>query len=288
MSKNQNWLGLMIGNSRLHFGYFIGAIPQKTWDINHLENKEIKSYFNQEKVIEKKLKNILETNNINLNYRIPLLIASVVPEQTAIWQTYPDSELITLNNLPLQGLYSTLGIDRALAVLGAGTNFGWPILVIDAGTAMTFTGADAEKKIVGGAILPGLKLQLSSLSQGTAMLPSINIPIELPPRWAKQTTTAIQSGIVYTILAGMKDYVISWLEEFPESKIVFTGGDRSILLSHFTTLFPELAATVIDAPDVIFWGMVKVWQQTGHDIIRTYTKKRISVIASDSEAISNT
>ena len=264
MSKNQEWLGLMIGNSRLHFGYFAGARLQNSWDADHLQQKEIKSHINQENAIEKSLKSISETNNINFNNGMPLLIASVVPEQTELWQTYSGSDMITLDKLPLEGLYPTLGIDRALAILGAGTNLGWPILVIDAGTAMTFTGADVQKQIVGGAILPGLRLQLSSLVKGTAMLPSINIPIELPPRWAKQTATAIQSGIIYTVLAGMKNYVVSWLEEFPESKIVLTGGDRLILLSHFTTLFPELAATIIDAPDVIFWGMARVWQQIFH------------------------
>ncbi|MGD1716936.1 pantothenate kinase [Dapis sp. BLCC M172] len=262
MSKNEKWLGLMIGNSRLHFGYFTGAILQNTWDIDYLQKNEIKSHINQQKAIEKLLKSILETENINFNYGMPLLIASVVPEQTALWQTYPNSDMITLDKLQLQGLYPTLGIDRALAVLGAGTNLGWPILVIDAGTAITFTGADVQKQIMGGAILPGLRLQLSSLAKGTAMLPSIDIPLELPPRWAKQTATAIQGGIIYTVLAGMKNYVVSWLEEFPESKIVLTGGDRPILLSHFKTLFPELGASITVAPDVIFWGMSKVWQQT--------------------------
>jgi len=261
MIKNQEWLGLMIGNSRLHFGYFTGSILQYTWDIEHLQQKPIKSQINQEKAIEKVLKSILATQNINLNDKIPLFIASVVPEQTGLWQSYTRSDMITLDKLPLSGLYPTLGIDRALAVLGAGTKLGWPILVIDAGTAITFTGADVQKKIVGGAILPGLKLQLSSLAKGTAMLPSIDIPVKLPQRWAKQTETAIQSGIIYTVLAGIKNYVLAWQKEFPDSKIVWTGGDRPILLSHFTTLFPEQATTVTDAPNVIFWGMAIVWQQ---------------------------
>ena len=260
MSENQKWLGLMIGNSRLHFGYFADAILQNTWD-NDYQEKEIKSNINEEKGIEKLLKIILETKNINFNHGMPLLIASVVPEQTTLWQTYPDSDMITLDKLPLQGLYPTLGIDRALAVLGGGTNWGWPILVIDAGTAITFTGANVQKKIVGGAILPGLRLQLSSLARRTAMLPSIDIPVKLPPRWAKQTTTAIESGVIYTILAGMKNYIVSWLEEFPDSKIVLTGGDRNILLTHFRTIFPELAEMVINTPEVIFWGMAKVWQK---------------------------
>ncbi|NEP07946.1 MAG: type III pantothenate kinase, partial [Okeania sp. SIO4D6] len=171
MSENQEWLGLMIGNTRLHWGYFVGAILQKTWDIDRIHKWEIEENINVEIVVRKLLKNTLETQNIKLNHQMPLLIASVVPQQTVLWETYPWSDMITLEKLPLQGLYPTLGIDRALAVLGAGTKLGWPVLVIDAGTAITFTGADVQKKIVGGSILPGLRLQLSSLIAGTAMLP---------------------------------------------------------------------------------------------------------------------
>ncbi|NET42293.1 pantothenate kinase [Okeania sp. SIO2B3] len=259
MSENQEWLALMIGNTRLHWGYFVGTVLQKTWDIDRLQKLENQGNINGETVVITLLKSILETQNIKFNHQMPLLIASVVPQQTALWQTYPWSDMITLEKLPLQGLYPTLGIDRALAVLGAGTKLGWPVLVIDAGTAITFTGADVQKKIVGGSILPGLRLQLSSLIAGTAMLPLVDIPVELPPRWAKETATAIQSGIIYTVLAGIKDYIVAWLEEFPEGKIVFTGGDRTLLLSHFTKLFPELGATIIDAPEVIFLGMAKIW-----------------------------
>jgi len=46
---------------------------------------------------------------------LPLYLASVVPSQTALWQTYPDVHVITLNQVPLQSVF-TLGIDRALAL----------------------------------------------------------------------------------------------------------------------------------------------------------------------------
>lgn len=260
MSENQKWLGLMIGNSRLHFGMFTGAILQKSWDTEHIKESEIQKNTNGGSSIEKILKSILKTQSISLNNGMPLLIASVVSQQTTIWQNYPQANIISLEQLPLQGVYPTLGIDRALALLGAGKKFNWPILVIDAGTAITFTGADMEKKLVGGAILPGLKLQLSALAMGTSMLPLTNLPVEMPQRWAKQTPEAIQSGIIYTVLAGIKNFIESWKEEFPDSKVVLTGGDRNLLLIHLKAIFPDLAETVIDQPDVIFWGMATVWQ----------------------------
>jgi type III pantothenate kinase len=47
-------------------------------------------------------------------------MASVVPRQTALWQNYPGVQVITLDSLPLQDVYPTLGIDRALALWGLG------------------------------------------------------------------------------------------------------------------------------------------------------------------------
>jgi type III pantothenate kinase len=92
---------------------------------------------------------------------IVLSLASVVPNQTALWQDYSNVHEITLDQVPLQGIYPTLGIDRALALWGAGETWGWPMLVIDAGTALTLTGADANRCLIGGAILPGLACSFS-------------------------------------------------------------------------------------------------------------------------------
>jgi type III pantothenate kinase len=167
--------------------------------------------------------------------------------------------LITLDQIPLQGAYSTLGIDRALALWGAGETWGFPSLVIDAGTALTFTGADANRHLVGGAILPGLGLQLQSLAQKTANLPLVEAPIPLPQRWAVNTAEAIQSGVIYTIIAGMRDFIEAWWQEFPDSCITLTGGDRTLLLAYLQSHFPEVASRVIAEPDLIFWGMRSFW-----------------------------
>jgi type III pantothenate kinase len=117
-----------------------------------------------------------------------LWVASVVPAQTQLWLQYPNSNLVRLADVPLQNLYPTFGLDRAIALCGAGMTYGWPTLVLDGGTALTLTGADAEATFIGGAILPGLGLQLRSLHEGTAGLPLTELPAQLPEQWAKDTT----------------------------------------------------------------------------------------------------
>ena len=188
---------------------------------------------------------------------IPLILASVVPSQTALWQIYPHLRLITLEDVPLGGMYPTLGIDRALAVWGAGITWGFPALVIDAGTALTFTGADNHQCLVGGAILQGLGLQFASLGQKTGQLPLLETRImtSLPPRFAINTSDAIQSGVIYILLSGIKDFIEAWWRLFPDSQIVITGGDSHLLKNYLQQQFPDIANRLIVDNKLIFQGV---------------------------------
>jgi type III pantothenate kinase len=245
------WLALMIGNSRLHFALFLGETLQTTWDTEYLSPSLIQQ---------------LAIANTPPDFPklpispIPIILASVVPTQTALWQTYPKIQTLTLEQIPLAGMYSTLGIDRALALWGAGITYGFPVLVIDAGTALTFTGADANKNLIGGAILPGLGLQLASLGQKTGQLPLLNPReiIELPPHFALNTSEAIQSGIIYTLLAGIKDFIDNWLLLFPESKIAITGGDGELLTTYLKAKYLEIASQLIVGSNLIFCGIKSI------------------------------
>ncbi len=274
IGKGQIKIALAIGNSRLHWGLFVGKTLEKTWDTEHLKADTVSRLSKEERaeyLVQTVMRSIGEISAQNLldlpatgdlstpgtlsSVGLPLVLASVVPHQTAIWQSYPDVRIITLDQLPIGGLYPTLGIDRALALLGAGNQFGWPVLLIDAGTALTFTGANVNRYLVGGAILPGLGLQLSSLAKKTAGLPSVSLPENLPCRWATDTAGAIQSGVVYGAVAGVRDFIEDWRCLFPDSKIAIAGGDRTLLLQYLASAFPDTAASVIDAPEAIFWGI---------------------------------
>ncbi|AFY53400.1 pantothenate kinase, type III [Rivularia sp. PCC 7116] len=233
-NPSKTWLALIIGNSRLHWGLFNQNKLIKAWDTNYLSTPSPPSTPS------------------------PLLIiASVVPSQTKLWQNHPNAKFITLNEIPLNNLYPTLGIDRALSLLGAGETWGFPILVIDAGTALTFTGADNNRNLIGGAILPGLGLQFSTLTNKTGQLPSVELPQQLPLRYAVNTQQAIQSGIIYTIIAGIKDFIAAWLKDFPESNVVITGGDRTVLFNYLKSQYPEIAAKIVVEKNLILWGIQK-------------------------------
>lgn len=252
MERKDNWLALVIGNSRMHWAWFEDLSTIETWNTPHLFNP-VKTYDLPEL--------FLSTSLIERNLtQLPVYLASVVPQQTAIWQGYQKLSLIDLRDIKLTNLYSSMGIDRALAAWGAIAVYQQPCLIVDGGTALTFTGVDEQGKFIGGAILPGLRSQLVTLNQKTSALPEIQLPQTLPTRWALNTDSAIASGVVYTAIASIRSYIDDWLRLFPTGKVVFTGGDGEILILYLHQQFPELTQFVAIDPNLIFWG-IRLYQQ---------------------------
>ncbi len=234
---NDKWLALAIGNSRLHWALFKNNTLHQIWHTPHLQQPVEKNQLPEELAA------------------LPLYIASVVTPQTDLWQHYQPKKLLTLKDVPLSGMYPTLGLDRALALWGAGCIYGFPILVIDGGTALTFTGANPKGELLGGAILPGLSLQLKALQQQTPALPQIQLPNQIPPKWARQTTEAIASGIIHVLTAGIYDFIQDWQQKFPHSQIIFTGGEGELLSTYLKAQFPTLKEKLLVNPCLIFLGM---------------------------------
>ena len=242
------FLVLVIGNSRSHFGYFYRGELAKTWNSEHITQPV--------RLLSPELFPLGVSEKILAS--LPLYIASVVPEQTRLWQSYSYSKEITLKHLPLEGIYPTMGIDRALTVYGAAKSWGLPVLVIDGGTALTFTGVRENYQLVGGAILPGLRSQFLSLSQTTATLPDIAFPSQLPARWSLHTEEAIASGILYTILAGIREFIGDWWGNFPDSPVICTGGDGTWLANALPLLYPEFSGKIAIDLNLVFKGAWEV------------------------------
>ncbi|CAA9303911.1 Pantothenate kinase type III, CoaX-like [uncultured Leptolyngbya sp.] len=270
MSCSDRWLALSIGNSRSHWALFSGNNLQQTWDTPHLSAADVQQLIDTQFTANQFIKRDTTPPSPHCDSDTPisLWITSVVPQQGQLWQEYVAAHFITLEQVPLAGLYPTLGIDRALAALGAIAIMHSPVLVIDAGTALTFTGVDGTQ-LIGGAILPGLGLQFQTLQQATAALPNAlpavlpaseeRVALQfLPPRWALNTADAIASGIIYTLLAGLQAFVNDWWQQFPASPVLLTGGDRDRLHAYLTAAMPAMASKLTVEPHLIFWGMRSV------------------------------
>jgi type III pantothenate kinase len=253
---SQRWLALMIGNSRLHWALFEQDDLKLAWDMPHLSAEAIVTLIDHQLDFHTVSEQVAD-RQVPSDRHLPLWIASVVPKQTEWWQAYDRTQVVERDRIPISGLYPTLGIDRALALWGAMQQFGAPALVIDAGTALTFTGGDASHALVGGAIMPGLQVQLRSLAQQTAALPLLHSQnlSDLPPRWATSTPDAIYSGVLYAVLAGVKDFITAWRKQFPHSAIALTGGDGQFLFNCLTQIDAQIATSLILEPHLVLLGL---------------------------------
>lgn len=72
------------------------------------------------------------------------------------------------------GCYDTLGVDRAASVYCSYQCFKAPVLVIDGGTALTYTACDGQGKLIGGGISLGILSRFRALSDYCGKLPMID------------------------------------------------------------------------------------------------------------------
>lgn len=245
------WIALAIGNSRYHWAWFLGTQLQASWDTAYLNPT------NFGELLPIDLIKIVAKNRLKIS-QIEIYFCSVVSTQIA-WQQLPQVNQITLTDIPLLNLYPTLGIDRALTLLGAGERYGYPALVIDGGTALTITGVNRDQQLVGGAIMLGVKLQLHALASGTAALPEITLPDRLPTRWSNNTQAAIASGVLFTLSSGIRDFILDWWRLYPDSQVIFTGGDGEILLRYLSSISEDLIDRISFDRQLIFDGFVAVY-----------------------------
>jgi len=126
-----------------------------------------------------------------------------------------------------------VGIDRLLNAVAAMARVprGIPIVIIDAGSAVTVDLVDGDGVFRGGAILPGFRLMAKSLNDYTASLPLIDHFTQTqPPLPGTNTVAAITAGISYAIQGGIDRMVKKLTEEFGELRIMVAGGDSKLLV----------------------------------------------------------
>lgn len=129
--------------------------------------------------------------------------------------------------LPIRVMYrtpETLGQDRLAAVVGAYTlKPGRDVLIIDAGTAITYELLDASGRYLGGNISPGLATRFRALNQFTRKLPLVSEP-EVVPVIGTDTISAIQAGVVKGIIYEMDGYIDEVKAKYPNLFVFLTGG----------------------------------------------------------------
>lgn len=124
-----------------------------------------------------------------------------------------------------------IGSDLVANAVGAYYLMKETCIVVDFGTALTFTTISGSGKILGVSIVPGLRTALRSLSQNTAKL--FDVPLEMPASaLGTNTVTAIQSGVVIGYEGLVKNVVTAIREELKVTcPAIATGGLSFVITS---------------------------------------------------------
>ncbi|MBC8487808.1 MAG: type III pantothenate kinase [Bacteroidetes bacterium] len=119
----------------------------------------------------------------------------------------------------------TLGNDRIAAVVAASGLFpSTDLLVIDAGTCITYDFINSKSEYIGGGITPGIDMRFKALNNFTGKLPLVS-KTDNAALTGNTTQRSIQSGVLNGIVAEINGIIDRYKHEFPSIKIIFTGGD---------------------------------------------------------------
>lgn len=135
-------------------------------------------------------------------------------------------------SVPFKNSYSTpktLGVDR-IALASAATRI-FPqknVLVIDAGTCITYDFKSSKNEYLGGSISPGLKMRYAAMNHFTANLPLLTQkPIE--SFIGSDTETSMHTGVIYGMTNEIDGFIEAYQNKFIDLTVILTGGDALFL-----------------------------------------------------------
>ncbi|MEL7118093.1 MAG: type III pantothenate kinase [Bacteroidota bacterium] len=226
-------IAIDIGNSNVVVGIFNEDNWQHLWRVpTKVDHTALIMY-------ESQLSDHLLESGINIDAIEQVIISSVVPDLNDIFLRLSPllfrQKAILIrpeiyNHLPIIiDRPRELGTDLLANSLAATQIYKRDAIVVDFGTALTFTTVKANGDILGVAIAPGLKTAINALYSNTAQLPEV--PLELPATpVGVNTTHAIQSGILIGYIGLVKHLLSETKREVGADYItIATGGLSSIL-----------------------------------------------------------
>lgn len=182
-----------------------------------------------------------------------MVVSSVVPaKNSAISKgAYSKAKVVWLNwnlNLGVAIDYpkpQSIGADRLANAAAVAELCGYPSIVVDFGTAVTFDVVSERRTYIGGVIAPGLEAMTNFLYERTALLPKLSIK-EPQHTVGKSTIEAMRAGAVFGY-RGLVREILARIrsEEFPGKNVVVvaTGGYARLIaekLPEIGVIFPHL------------------------------------------------
>jgi len=211
-------LTIDIGNTRVKAAVFEG-------------DKLIDLFVFDKKIIISQIRKIIKKHPISLG--IISNVGSVSVKKMAQLKKSFDFMVVSASlKVPFTNLYKTpktLGVDRIALVAGAVKQFpNKNVLIIDAGTCITFDFIDHKASYLGGAISPGIHMRYEALNKFTANLPLITT-LQLDDFIGKNTEESIISGVLNGVEKEINGIIEAYRHKYLDLTVVLTGGDTNFL-----------------------------------------------------------
>jgi type III pantothenate kinase len=236
-------LAIDIGNTHIVFGIY----DKKEWKNNwRIQTDPLKTADEYEVIF----RSLFMAGRIDESKVQSIILSSVVPSLVRPFSEmfggfFSIARLTVVNPdiypfLPVKILNPyEIGTDLVANAVAAYMKYGEFTIVIDFGTALTFTTIGENAQIKGVAIAPGLQTAVSALAGKTAQLPFVHLAAP-PSVLGSNTIQAIQAGIVYGF-SGLVDSIIERTEtELAQKLSVIATGGLSTIIAPFSKYINEV------------------------------------------------
>ena len=152
---------------------------------------------------------------------------------------------------------AALGSDLVVGAVAAINEYPVPQIIIDLGTATTFSVIDSKRNFTGGIIMTGMAVSSDALTKRTAQLPKI--AFETPKKVVgTNTVDSMKSGIMFGT-AGSIDGIIDRIEQEIGEKctVIATGGLAG-------TVIPLCKRKITLDDDLLLKGLLIIYNKNNH------------------------
>lgn len=224
-------LAIDIGNTNIVFGVHDSQQWRHLWRIQTQHNRMPDEYA----VLFREL-----LNEAELSFEVfdRIILSSVVPQLTRgirdMLSTRSSVETLVLSLRLETGIEvhtdhpDRVGSDLIADAVAAYHRFQSNCIVVDFGTATTFTAVREPGVMLGTAIAAGLNVTIDALVSRTAQLPQIELSPP-PSVIGRNTIHAMQSGLLLGYVCMVEGIVGRMKEELGKAQVVATGGLSQVI-----------------------------------------------------------
>lgn len=232
-------LAVDVGNTHTVLGLFEGRELVRDWRVSTVVSRTADE-------LAVLVFDLLKLHGLDRVAVSAFALASVVPRLNTQYQ------LMSIRHLKVEPLVIAPGVKTGMPILtnnprevgadlivdgvAAYEQYGGPCIVVDFGTATTFSAISSKGEYLGTAIAPGIEISIEALASRAAKLSKIEL-VDPGTVIGRSTPHSMQAGVVYGFAGQVDGIVAKMREELGGSAVsVATGGLACLVFEHAHTL----------------------------------------------------